>query len=290
MGVDTELKSLVALFDDTDEIVVSAVNERILGRGISVLDDLSAIYEKEPSSARKGYIAERIKYLSQEFVLNELDSLAQEDFPDLKRGFYLISKLVTPDLDEDYFDDLAVILIDELQKEITDEKTAPEKIKIFNHIFYHRLLFKFRDYPVTRESTNLISTVLSSRHGSPFAISLVYFMLARCVGVDIYPLCFEGGFVPAYVENEKVLFFVDMFKEGEIFSEKKLQMFLEAQGIGIDGNTFEVREDRVLMVIYLEGLSYMYSMKGDVQMTDLTGRALDLFGSERFLERGEEEE
>lgn len=290
MSIDSELKSLVALFDDTDETVVTAVNERMLGRGISVLRDLSYIYDKESSPKKRGYIAERMHYLNNEFVLDELDKVAAEEYPDLERGIFLISKLVTPDLEEDFFSDLVSNLLGELQAEITDEKTALEKIKLFNHLFYHRLLFKFREYPVTRESTSIITSVLSSRHGTPFAISLIYFMLARGSGVDIFPLCFEGGFVPAYIEKDKVLFYVDIYKDGDVFSEEKLKVLLEAQGIDVASNTFEVREDRVLLVIYLEGLSYMYSLRGDDYNVSLLNRALEMFGDERFLERGEEEE
>lgn len=290
MSVDLELKSLVALFDDTDETVVTAVNERMLGRGISVLRDLSYIYDTVSSHKQKECIAERMRYLSTEFVLSELDKLAATEYPDLVRGVFLISKLVTPDLEEEYFEDLVQVLLDDLRKEINDDKTAPEKVEIFNHIFYNRLLFKFRDYPMTRESTSIITSVLSSRHGTPFAVSLIYFMLARCAGVDIFPMCFEGGYVPAYIEGDKVLFYVDIFKNGEIFSEDKLRMYMEAQGIDVENNTFEVREDRVLLVIYLEGLSYMYSLKGDAYNTDLLNRGLEMFGEERFLERGEEEE
>lgn len=287
MSIDTELKSIVTLLDDTDDFVIKAINKRMLGRGASVLSDLEELYNREKSYKTKGLIADKIQFLSNEFVLEEFENMLIREYPDLERGIYLISKLIVPDIDEIYFKDLIGVLIRDLVEEINDSKTALEKMQIFNHIFYHRLLFKCGDYPVTRESTTVLTSVLSSRHGIPLSISLVYFLLARCVGLEVYPMCFPGGFVPSYVENDKILFYMDIFREGEIFSESRLKYYLENQGVDIDASAFEVRDDRTLLLVYLEVLHFMYTQKGDEYIVSVLDRALRLFGDERVLESGE---
>lgn len=287
MSIDTELKSIVTLLDDTDDFVIKAINKRMLGRGASVLSDLEELYNREKSYKTKGLIADKIQFLSNEFVLEEFENMLVREYPDLERGIYLISKLIVPDIDEIYFKDLIGVLIRDLVEEINDSKTALEKMQIFNHIFYHRLLFKCGDYPVTRESTTVLTSVLSSRHGIPLSISLVYFLLARCVGLEVYPMCFPGGFVPSYVENDKILFYMDIFREGEIFSESRLKYYLENQGVDIDTSAFEVRDDRTLLLVYLEVLHFMYTQKGDEYIISVLDRALRLFGDERVLESGE---
>ena len=287
MSIDTELKSIVTLLDDTDDFVVDAINKRMLGRGTSVLTDLEELYNREKSYKTKGLIADKIQFLSNEFILEEFESMLLREYPDLERGIYLISKLIVPDIDEIYFKDLIGILIKDLVEEINEKKTALEKMQIFNHIFYHRLLFKCGDYPVTRESTTVLTSVLSSRHGIPLSISLVYFLLARCVGLEVYPMCFPGGFVPSYVENNKILFYMDIFRDGEIFSESRLKYYLENQGVDIDTSAFEVRDDRTLILVYLEMLHFMYTQKEDEYTIAILDRALKLFGDERVLETGE---
>lgn len=287
MSIDTELQSIITLLDDTDDYVVEAINRRMLGRGVSVLQDLSNIYNKEKSYKTKGLIADKIQYLSNEFVLDELNTMMNREYPDLERGIFLISKLINPDQDEIYFKDLIGVLLSDMVKELSDKKTALENVQIFNHIFYHRLLFKCGDYPLTRESTVLLPSVLSSRHGIPISISLAYFLLARCAGLEIYPMCFPGGFVPAYIDKDKILFYVDIFCEGEIFSETKLKYYLENQGVDLDTSAFEVRDDRALLSVYMEVLYYMYSQKGDDYYTNLLSRGLKLFGDDRILESGE---
>ena len=287
MSIDTELKSIVTLLDDTDDFVIKAINKRMLGRGASVLSDLEEMYNREKSYKTKGLIADKIQFLSNEFVLEEFENMLVREYPDLERGIYLISKLIVPDIDEIYFKDLIGVLIRDLVEEINDSKTALEKMEMFNHLVYHRLRVQCGDYAVTRESTTVLTSVLSSRHGIPLSISLVYFLLARCVGLEVYPMCFPGGFVPSYVENDKILFYMDIFREGEIFSESRLKYYLENQGVDIDTSAFEVRDDRTLLLVYLEVLHFMYTQKGDEYIVSVLDRALRLFGDERVLESGE---
>ena len=100
-------------------------------------------------------------------------------------------------------------------------------------------------------------------------------------------MCFPGGFVPAYIENDKILFYMDIFRDGEIFSESKLKYYLENQGVDLDTSAFEVRDDRTLLQVYLEVLHFMYAQKEDEYFISLLDRALKLFGDERVLESGE---
>jgi hypothetical protein len=100
-------------------------------------------------------------------------------------------------------------------------------------------------------------------------------------------MCFPGGFVPAYIENDKILFYMDIFRDGEIFSESKLKYYLENQGVDLDTSAFEVRDDRTLLQVYLEVLHFMYTQKEDEYFISLLDRALKLFGDERVLESGE---
>lgn len=288
MAVDAELKSLVALLDDMDETVVSAVNERMIDRGQSIILDLSLLLGKEKSRDVKYYIKDKIEYLSNEFTLNDLSLFLDYDYPDFKQGIYLISKLASPYLSKLEYDDLVYSLIGDMSHEITDDKTAIERVEIFTHIFYNRLKFSCKDYPVTKETTSVVMSVMNSKDGSPIAVSIIFFLLARTLGLSIHPLYFPGGFIPAYVENDQVLFYIDVFTKGEIFFENKLKYYLEVQGIDIEHQLLEVREDKTLLTIYLEYLQMMYSINSDTYNADLMGRALDIMGTERFLERADE--
>ena len=164
---------------------------------------------------------------------------------------------------------------------------------IYNHYFFHRLLFKITDITTLHESTLSIYNTINSRNGSAISITLIYFIIARLSGIPIYPLCFKGGLIPVYVKNNKILFYIDIFKKGEIFNEDKLISFFEGQKSDNDSSIiFEVREDRVLTIIYIETLIQFYSEKKKYKIVDILNRAIEYFGDERFLniESDEEEE
>lgn len=77
--------------------------------------------------------------------------------------------------------------------------------------------------------------------------------------------------MPAYIEKDKILFYMDIFRDGEIFSESRLKYYLENQGVDIDTSAFEVRDDRTLLLVYLEVLHFMYTQKEDEYFTELIG-------------------
>ncbi|MFA7116700.1 MAG: transglutaminase family protein [Bacteroidales bacterium] len=291
MSVDNELLSLVKLFDDTDQYVISAVNERMLNRGESVIDDLGTIFYKAKSDEEKDYIAEKISFLSTEFTLNDLAEEISNDYSDLKRGLFLITKLILVDLEEYSFDKKVYLLLTDMHKELRDSMTAMEKVGIFNHIFYERLGFISKDYPLDDVHAVNIFHTLNTKKGTQIAMSLVYYLLARNCGLDIYPICFQGGFAPAYVENGNILFYIDVIKDGDIFSKEKLLQFFQSQDLKIDEDSMEIRDDKVLMTIYLETLLFAYTQSGEDEITRVNlERALDLMGEERFLSREDDDE
>lgn len=277
MGVDSELRSLAVLFEDDNEIVVNGVNSRLIERGPAVIDDLKQIMDGDFPDEMRCLISDKIKFLSIEFTLNELKKEVSLEYPDLVNGIFLISKLITPSLERDYFDRLFVSLCGDLMVEISENHTAVEKVEILNHIFFKRLLFKSGDFPFNRESTSDIIPILSSRNGSPLSISILYFMFARFAGITIFPLCFKGGFITAYIENEHPLFYIDILKQGEIFFDDSLP-------------NLDINGDSSILSIYLESLSMLYTLKEDQDRITLIDKALKLFGDERFLENDPEEE
>lgn len=283
MNLDTELKSLVYLFDDTDDFVVEGVNKRLLDMGPSVLEKLQEYSLHIENTQIKGCVKEKLQYLSTEFILKELEKMIDDEFPDLGRGIYLISKLVTPDLIELSYQNSLCSLIKDMLTEISSAKTAIENIQIFNHIFFERLRFRCEDPHISKEEEALLPLVMERKSGVPISISLVYFLLARTVGLEVYPMCFSGGFVPAYVERSTILFYIDIFRGGEIFSETKLKYYLENQGVDIDTSVFEVRDDRSLLLMYTEVLSYLYQYLEKDYQTNLLNRLLQLFGDDRLL-------
>lgn len=91
-----------------------------------------------------------------------------------------------------------------------DEKTALERLTIFNYLFFNRLHFVIDDNGNNRS----ISSVVATRTGCAPTVALLYFALASEAGLPILPLCNEFGFVPVWIENGEELMRIDLLNQG----------------------------------------------------------------------------
>jgi hypothetical protein len=282
MAKDNELNNLVKLFDDPDEVVAQAVNRRMLKRGESVLYDLLAMENEMPD--RRDSIERKFYYLNTEFRISEFETYLASGQEDLTEGFSILTSLFNPGWSKQcFYDKITQLSIDFLCELKPGVKTALENVRIFNHIFYNRLHFGVADSFSPGESLTRLDLVIESRKGNPVSVSILYFLLARVAGLNVYPLCFPGGLIPVYQESGANQFYINIFKEGEIFGEDKLKYFLKHQGFDLSFDEFSVREDNILMTIYLESMMIMYDNLGNEADASTAERALKMTGEERFL-------
>lgn len=297
--IDSELISIVRLLPDEDSLIQTAVCGRLLERGEDVLADLMDLIQDtsrvEELSVGTGVdalqmkkiISSRVAYLCREFAFRKLEILSRDEYPSLNEVFLLISRILYPDTDAEEFLSEVNSMAAEAASEINEKQTAVEQIEIFNHIFFHRLGFGFGDISRSDAGYFMIPSVVKSRRGYVLSILLIYFMLARYADIDICPVVIRGCVIPLLSERGEALFFLDIKNEGEIIHQD--DFFASLADAGLDNFEPDVREDRILPVIYLESLLWVFSGSGDVYgqknaaAVRLIERALSLFGPERFM-------
>jgi hypothetical protein len=285
------LQYLVQLLDDDDDIVQQCVDRAIIDMGPDVLHALSALEKREKDATLKTAIKWKMEMYNAEFRIRELRKAAtQSSRISLFETGFTVSKLIDPKLSRMEFDQLFYQCACDFMNEYSDARTAVENARIFSHIFYHRLLFRPCDTLLSSERHASIVNVMKERTGNPIALSYVYFMIAQESALPIQPLCFPGGFVPAYVENGRPIFYINIFRNGEIFLEDKLKEFLTVQGMQFDASQFQLKDESTVLTIYLESLQYLYSSIGRQTKCDNIEKVLEAFGNERFLTRDEEQE
>ena len=274
----SELQELVSLFDDPDETVAACVDRRLLEMGREVLPALEALRLSERDTLRQRLIAERERRFNEEFRLEDLKRLARScgtaGFSLFEAGF-LISSLCDYSLTREAFTQAVESCASAYRNESSDQRTALENAKIFSHLFFHRLGFTIRDEAMTDPDCARLPDVLEQRKGNPIAIAYLYFLLAEENGLPLYPLCFPGGFVPAWLEDGKELFYINLQAEGDILMLRDLR--------AADVNNAALRSVSVLPVMLLESLQYQAVSTHNATRSSLLERALDRFGTERFL-------
>lgn len=292
MQIDPEeLEPLVALFDDHDTVVTELVDNRLRSFGPEVVRSLRNRSQREPDAARQAAIVARAQALNTEFKLADLqDFIARPTGPlSLFEGSWILSSLFDYTLQRERYEDLFYRCSQEYLAENSDLRTGVENIRILNHIFFHRLKFTLYDVQLRDPQYAMVDEALRSRGGNPFVLAFIYLMICQVSGLPVELVCFPGGFIPVYVEGGKVLFYINLYRGGDIFLKDRLQQFLRATGLKIDAQAFRRRDESAMLTLYLESLLYIHSSRKDEKMSAVIDRALNILGPERFLTIDEQE-
>lgn len=285
-----QIQYIADLFRDADPAVSAALERYFLDNGPEPMQSLRECYKIEMDPSRKAVLGRMLGKYGKKAAIDGLRRLAEQskegECSMLEAG-YLLSSLTDPTIArEDYLEKIMPPAVAAMA-EISDAKTGVENVHLLNHIFYNRYGFSSSNpFDMSLEGS-LLMEVLERRKGSPFALSLIYFIVADIAGLPIYPLCFTGGFVPVYVENDKVLFNINVFHKGEIFIENNISNLVKNQasalGVNVDIGEAKVRKDASILIMYLEFLQMLYSNAGSPPVQMDIDDAIEALGGNRFL-------
>jgi len=277
MKLDSELLSITVLMDDSDNSVREAVIERLIARGEEALSVLEQFVTENQLniSAHQQLISEVRERIAFNNFLNYLNSKDHS----LMDGLVLMTKCVDPQWDERNFLFVVSEMSDDIIKEFSDDNTDFEKLNIFNYCFFKRFGFNISLTDASEEWRE-IDKVIEKRDGSSITISIIYFLLARSVGVEIHPLCFSGGLIPVFTDEKgKLLFYLNLFKGGELLVTKNFDDILRDRGIDFNFNFVKIEEDLALVTIYAELLNL--SLEGE--KLKRIEKIVALFDGKRYL-------
>ena len=286
MNIDPEeLEPLIALLDDRDTVVTELVDSRLASFGPGVLRTLRNRAQQESDPALKTAIEDRARQLNTTFKLADLqDFINRAPGPlSLFEGSWILSSLFDWNLQRERYEDLFFRCSQEYLAEGSDQRTGLENIRILNHIFYHRLNFTLYDVQLKDPRYAFVGDALKTHQGNPFVLAFIYLMICQVSGLPVELLCFPGGFVPTYVEGGKDLFYINLYRGGELFPKDRLDTFLKATGLKIDRSAFRRRDESAMLTLYLESLLYIHTNRKDEKMSAVIDRALTILGPERFL-------
>lgn len=277
MMLDSELISLTSLLDDSDLVVRDAVMKRLVERGEEAVEQIERLFIPTlPIEEKEKYII-TLDNVKANIAINTLTQLLKEPQPILSKALFLITKVADTLTDETIYLSALEALTTEVTIEISGDKTPVENVEIFNFIFFKRLGFKHNNSKLTEEESALIDRTLLSRAGNPVTVTLSYFLLAEAVGLPIYPLGFPGGFVPVYLDNDgKILFYLNVFKQGAIFLENTLKHFFEEMGMPYKPELLKVEQERALLKIYAEFLYFIYKKNDKEHIANRLNRVVTL--------------
>lgn len=257
MNSNSQIKPLVNLYYDQDPYVTNAIKQELLQMGDDAVDQLSFIKQEAKTEEEFYKIEGVLNYILEERVVSVFEEMDSRNEFDFIKGIDALADLPLTHKYSRKFYELSASIADTLTPEISDNKTDLENIEIFNYLFFNKFFFKSLDKFTNSDQDNLIPAVVKSRQGNPLTITLIYFYFAKKLFLPIYPIAFTGGFVPVCLgKDHKPQFYINIFKEGEIFFENNFNSFLQRSKISINRESVQVKDDKYLLQIYLTLLTH----------------------------------
>ncbi|PID94296.1 MAG: hypothetical protein CSA95_03775 [Bacteroidetes bacterium] len=237
-----ELEALIALLDDPEISIYREVSKRLKSYGSDILPYLKEARTHSFNPLVDSRLHEIIHYLQQQNLYTELRNWYLTEEQDLLKGFILISKSRYPELDEDQLTRQVERITKDVWLELNKELTALAKIRILNHIIFRVHEFQGDTTQPNAPSNYYLNNVLESRKGNPLSLSILYLTVARRLGIPLYGINLPKHFVLGYASEEKrgreviinekkMRFYVNPFRQGQIFSSADISNFLKQMQI-----------------------------------------------------------
>ena len=268
---DSEIKALIFLLDDTDNEVVSRVEERLFELGKEVIPALEQNIDfGEINEVRQRRIDDIIKRIHFQLLISELRQWKESGMEDLLSGVYILNKLRYPDVELPFIDNLIDKIKLDVWLEMHYDLTSFEKIKILNYVFFEIHKFSGDNEDYNHPDNSYLSKVLERKKGNPVTLAVIYSLVAQRLRLPVFGINLPQHFIVGYLENSndseplrlnevkflvpdpkaRVLFYINPFNKGSVFPRENLYVFLKQVNI-------EPRDDYFMPATNLEILKRM---------------------------------
>lgn len=235
-----EVNALITLLDDPDDKIFSTVKGKLLDMGEKVIPILENVWETSFNPALQTRIENIIHRIQFERIIECVADWKNERNGDLWEGVMLIARYQYPDFKEDKLIKQIQLMRQDVWLELNEQLTALEKIKVINHIIFdvHRFSGNTENYNSPENS--FMNRVIENKKGNPLSLGIVYLLIARQLNLPLFGVNLPEHFVLAYVDEaytksseweDKILFYINPFSKGAVFSRREIDMFLKQLNI-----------------------------------------------------------
>jgi regulator of sirC expression with transglutaminase-like and TPR domain len=283
-----ELKNMVYLLDDSDERVVSHIEEKIFSYGLNSIPFLESLWPNEESAVRQEKIVNLIKRIKQNVLAEELKSWLNSEEKDLLDGVFIINKILDPNIDRQHIENQLDKIKLDTWLELNYDLTSFEKVKILNRIIFdvHKFTGDTENYHHSKNS--FLSSVLERKKGNPISLAVVYCIIAQRLNIPIYGVNLPQHFILGYVKDlewppllrfndeslsresqfNEILFYINPFNNGLIFNQENILKFLKQLKLEVKEDYFKICENRDIIIRILRNLEVSFSKENNHSKKD----------------------
>ena len=239
---EKEIKSLISLIDDNE--VYETVFNKIVDLGDSVISFLDEEIETSLNTIKTNRLQKAYDAIVLNSCISEIRDWKNRNPGNLFKGLTIISRLRYPKPDLGFINKEINKIKDSLWLELNDNLTALEKVRVLNNVFFDMYKFAGDTKDFFNPQNSFLSDVLKRKKGNPITLSALYSIVAQSVGVPVYGVNMPRHFLVAYTDRlcvhpyenltkKNILFYINPFARGEIYSLQEVYGFLNKLNIKI---------------------------------------------------------
>lgn len=233
-----KMEALVSLIDEPDPVVYADISRSIEAFGSEIIPFLEGAWESEPQPPLQRRLEDMIHSIQYKKVCEDLEQWVTTGATDLLEGCLILARYQYPHLREtDISFELGKIRKD-IWLELNDNLTALEQIKVFNYVFFELHGFHGNIEKYHAPENSFLNKVLETKSGNPLSLSIVYMLVAQSLDLPVKGVNLPEHFILAYTgsytdpvsleyKGNNVLFYINAFSKGTVFSHKDIDLFLK---------------------------------------------------------------
>ncbi len=269
-----EIKALISLLDDPDEVVFDQIRLKIESMGEEIIPVLEDAWEHDAYGilfqSRVENIIHNIQF---DKVKAELKEWAGTQEKDLLSGMLALAKYQYPDIDTQEIRKNVDKLEKDIWLEFHDGLTALEKLKVFNHILFDVHGFEGNTKHYHAPDNSFINRVLESKKGNPISLAVIYLILAERLRLPVFGVNLPRHFILAWgdmmnlpaspeAQEAKILFYINPFSGGSVFGKSDIESFLVELKLKPNPIFFLPCSNYDIMVRSLNNLVHSFEQEG----------------------------
>ena len=264
------LDALISLMDEPDENAYLKIREQVYGFGKEALPFLEKAVEQTFDALMQQRITAIMQSIRQENLYRDLLDWVRLGSSDLMRGYMLITRSQYPEIEEETIQTRIEKMRMDMWLEMNNNLTALENIKVMNHILFDVNKFEGNKVNLNAPQNQYLNTLLETRRGSPLSLGMLYIILASKLNLPVYGVNLPQHFILAYLtepglnepKEEDVLFYINPFNKGAVFTRREIELFLRQMKIEPDKNFFTPCSNIDIIERLINVLIYTYEQLG----------------------------
>jgi len=272
---ETEVTSLIRLLDDPDQEIYNHVHEKLLSFGSAAIGYLESAFESAFDPVQQERIANLVHEIQFDLLKNDLKLWLHGGAFDLLQGILIINRYQYPDLDEQKIINQIEAIKRDIWIQMMHEASAPEQIKLINHVFYNIYGFSGNTTNHQDPQNSYLSQVLETKKGSQTSLAIIYSIIAQKLDIPVYGVNLPQHFILAYMDESQesnfesgILFYINAFNKGLIFGRRDVDMFLKQLNLKYDKQFYEPCSNTDIIKRVLRNLISSYEHLGSSEKVD----------------------